>query len=204
MATSSAWAVGSRSASVRLPARAMTAPSRTITQPTGTSPRAAAARASSSAKSMKDGMKDKLVKLVGSLGSTLLSAAAEGSNMDGNNDQHKPGERIAKVIARAGLASRREAEDWIAAGRVAVNGEVIRSAALNVTERDKHQRRRRGAAAARTHTAVPLPQAARAAHDTFGPAGPADYFPEAVERPAAPDQRRQARFQHRGPAAFDQ
>ena len=57
--------------------------------------------------------------------------------MDGNNDQHKPGERIAKVIARAGLASRREAEDWIAAGRVAVNGEVIRSAALNVTERDK-------------------------------------------------------------------
>jgi len=57
--------------------------------------------------------------------------------MDGNSDQHKPGERIAKVIARAGLASRREAEDWIAAGRVAVNGEVIRSAALNVTERDK-------------------------------------------------------------------
>ena len=40
------------------------------------------------------------------------------------------------MIARAGLASRREAEDWIAAGRVAVNGEVIRSAALNVTDRD--------------------------------------------------------------------
>ncbi|HEX3501793.1 MAG TPA: pseudouridine synthase [Xanthobacteraceae bacterium] len=57
--------------------------------------------------------------------------------MDGNNDQHKSGERIAKVIARAGLASRREAEDWIAAGRVAVNGEVIQSAALNVTERDR-------------------------------------------------------------------
>jgi 23S rRNA pseudouridine2605 synthase len=57
--------------------------------------------------------------------------------MDGNSDQHKPGERIAKVIARAGLASRREAEDWIAAGRVAVNGEVIRSAALNITDRDR-------------------------------------------------------------------
>jgi 23S rRNA pseudouridine2605 synthase len=49
----------------------------------------------------------------------------------------RDGERIAKVIARAGLASRREAEDWIAAGRVAVNGEVIHSAALNVGGRDR-------------------------------------------------------------------
>src|SRR5690242_3880004 len=46
------------------------------------------------------------------------------------------GERIAKVIARAGLASRREAEGWIAAGRVAVNGAVIVSPALNVSARD--------------------------------------------------------------------
>jgi 23S rRNA pseudouridine2605 synthase len=47
------------------------------------------------------------------------------------------GERIAKVIARAGLASRREAEAWIAAGRVTVNGEKIASPALNVTPADK-------------------------------------------------------------------
>ena len=47
------------------------------------------------------------------------------------------GERIAKVIARAGLASRREAEAWIAAGRVAVNGKTIDSAALNVTPADR-------------------------------------------------------------------
>jgi 23S rRNA pseudouridine2605 synthase len=46
------------------------------------------------------------------------------------------GERIAKVIARAGLASRREAEAFIAAGRVAVNGAVISSPALNVTPQD--------------------------------------------------------------------
>ena len=57
--------------------------------------------------------------------------------MDGNDEQHKPGERIAKVIARAGLASRRNAEEWIAAGRVAVNGEVIRSPALNVSAGDR-------------------------------------------------------------------
>ena len=46
------------------------------------------------------------------------------------------GERIAKVIARAGLCSRREAEAWITAGRVAVNGEKIASPALNVTNAD--------------------------------------------------------------------
>jgi 23S rRNA pseudouridine2605 synthase len=57
--------------------------------------------------------------------------------MDGNSEPHKSGERIAKVIARAGLASRREAEAWIAAGRVAVNGAVIHSPACNVTEQDR-------------------------------------------------------------------
>jgi 23S rRNA pseudouridine2605 synthase len=51
-------------------------------------------------------------------------------------NQHE-GERIAKVIARAGLASRREAEAWIAAGRVAVNGTRITSPALNVSAGDK-------------------------------------------------------------------
>jgi 23S rRNA pseudouridine2605 synthase len=57
--------------------------------------------------------------------------------MSGQNDQSGHGDRIAKVIARAGLASRREAEAWIAAGRVAVNGEVIASPALNVTDSDR-------------------------------------------------------------------
>ena len=47
------------------------------------------------------------------------------------------GERIAKVIARAGLASRRQAETWIEAGRVSVNGAVISSPALNVTPSDR-------------------------------------------------------------------
>jgi 23S rRNA pseudouridine2605 synthase len=47
------------------------------------------------------------------------------------------GERIAKAIARAGLCSRREAESWIAAGRVAVNGEVVASPARNVTPADR-------------------------------------------------------------------
>lgn len=46
-------------------------------------------------------------------------------------------ERIAKVMARAGLCSRRDAEVWIAAGRVSVNGVVIDSPALNVSDNDK-------------------------------------------------------------------
>ena len=48
-----------------------------------------------------------------------------------------PGDRIAKVLARAGIASRREAERMIEAGRVTVNGKAIDSPALNVTARDK-------------------------------------------------------------------
>jgi 23S rRNA pseudouridine2605 synthase len=46
----------------------------------------------------------------------------------------KRGERIAKVIARAGICSRRDAEKLIAEGRVALNGEKIDSPALNVPQ----------------------------------------------------------------------
>ena len=52
-------------------------------------------------------------------------------------NQPVEGDRIAKVMARAGLCSRREAEAWIAAGRVSVNGAAISSPALNITGRDK-------------------------------------------------------------------
>jgi 23S rRNA pseudouridine2605 synthase len=48
----------------------------------------------------------------------------------------RPGQRIAKVMARAGVCSRREAEAWIAEGRVSVNGEVLKSPAFNVSETD--------------------------------------------------------------------
>src|SRR3954453_14391423 len=53
------------------------------------------------------------------------------------SNQNTQGERIAKVMARAGLCSRREAEGWITAGRVSVNGAKITSAALNITPADK-------------------------------------------------------------------
>lgn len=46
------------------------------------------------------------------------------------------GERIAKVIARAGVCSRRDAERMISEGRVMLNGKLLSSAAANVTPRD--------------------------------------------------------------------
>jgi 23S rRNA pseudouridine2605 synthase len=46
----------------------------------------------------------------------------------------RAGERIAKAIARAGLCSRRDAEKWISEGRVCVDGKVLTSPALNVTD----------------------------------------------------------------------
>ena len=50
--------------------------------------------------------------------------------------QANKGERIAKIIARAGLASRRESEKLILDGRVKVNGKTINSPALNLTKND--------------------------------------------------------------------
>ena len=42
-------------------------------------------------------------------------------------------ERVAKLLARVGLCSRRDAERWIAAGRVSVDGQVLATPAVTVT-----------------------------------------------------------------------
>jgi len=46
-------------------------------------------------------------------------------------------ERIAKRVARAGLCSRRDAERWIAAGRVKVDGDVLQTPAFVVTDKSR-------------------------------------------------------------------
>src|SRR5580692_7523170 len=60
----------------------------------------------------------------------ILDAPGAGSK------EKREGSRIAKVMARAGLCSRRDAEAWIAAGRVSVNGKVLESPAYNVSDAD--------------------------------------------------------------------
>lgn len=47
------------------------------------------------------------------------------------------GERIAKVMARAGLCSRRDAENWILDGRVRVDGKVLETPAFCVTSKNR-------------------------------------------------------------------
>lgn len=52
-------------------------------------------------------------------------------------EEKTSGDRIAKVMARAGVASRRDAERMIIEGRVAVNGKAIQSPALDILPSDR-------------------------------------------------------------------
>ncbi len=61
---------------------------------------------------------------------------AHGRRFGPAEGREEVGERIAKRLARAGIASRRDAEELIAAGRVKVNGKVLESPAFNVRQND--------------------------------------------------------------------
>ncbi len=51
-----------------------------------------------------------------------------------NDEPQSPGDRIAKLIARAGVCSRRDAEKLIAEGRVTLDGEIVKTPATRVGE----------------------------------------------------------------------
>ena len=65
---------------------------------------------------------------------------------------HPDGVRLQKVLAQAGVASRRAAEELIAAGRVTVDGEVVREMGRRVRPRHRRGARRRAAHRAATTT----------------------------------------------------
>jgi len=73
------------------------------------------------------------------------------SESRGNEPKASESERIAKRLARAGLCSRRDAERWIADGRVKVDGVVLETPAFVVTDRSRIE-----------VDGKPLPQADRA------------------------------------------
>ena len=57
--------------------------------------------------------------------SEIQNVSSDNSEGKQEESRAKPaGERLQKVLARAGLASRRELERWISQGRVKINGEV--------------------------------------------------------------------------------
>ena len=52
-----------------------------------------------------------------------------------NDSYSEDGIRLQKVLARAGVASRRAAEELIAQGRVSVDGKVVRGQGMRVDPR---------------------------------------------------------------------
>ena len=64
-------------------------------------------------------------------------AEAEGQEAVLDSTPAPGGERIAKVLARAGIASRREVERLIEAGRVSLNGQILTTPAVRVSADDR-------------------------------------------------------------------
>ncbi|WP_448188675.1 pseudouridine synthase [Azospirillum sp. sgz301742] len=65
-----------------------------------------------------------------------MDITSDNTSDSGAPPEGSGGERIAKRLARAGLCSRRDAERWIAEGRVAVNGKLLDSPAFVVKPGD--------------------------------------------------------------------
>lgn len=61
----------------------------------------------------------------------------QAESMADQENKEKKGERIAKRLARAGVCSRRAAEELILSGKVRVNGALLKTPALNVSDSDR-------------------------------------------------------------------
>src|SRR5579863_5404022 len=70
-------------------------------------------------------------------GTIMTQKGERGDKRSGEESDKQEGERLARFLAHAGIASRRHAEDLIAAGRVKVNDEVVTTQGTRIDpERD--------------------------------------------------------------------
>ena len=97
----------------------------------------------------------------------------------------KEPQRIAKLLARAGIASRREVERMIAEGRIAIGGVKVEKPATLLTSLHGVTVDGKPVKRARPGPPVPLPQARRPAHRRARPQGPPDHLRPAAQGPAA-------------------
>jgi 23S rRNA pseudouridine2605 synthase len=67
---------------------------------------------------------------------TAPEAQGQDDGSPESNSDHSAGERVAKALARAGVASRRDVERLIEEGRVAINGKVLSTPAVKVAPGD--------------------------------------------------------------------
>ena len=154
---------------MRLPALAITLPSRASAAPIGVSPRRSASRASAKATLIGSSSPFVAIPRVNSrqrrgklLGQRGAATQAEAMTETDAAPPHRPGQRIAKAMARAGLCSRREAEAGSSPAASASTARCWPARAFNVVDGDDVRVDGEPLEGARAHAAVPLPQAARA------------------------------------------
>ena len=200
IASTSACAVTSPSSRVRLPAAATTSP---VADDDGAD-RHLAARAGRPRLLQRQLHEARLAQAhLASLSLALLREPMSGGAAKEKQAAAGPdakGERIAKVIARAGFCSRRDAERLIGEGRVMLNGKTLTTPGDHRRPGGPHRGRRRGAEGARAHPPLALPQAEGARHHQSRPGRPPDRLLRAAAGHAARADRRPPRPQYRGPA----
>ncbi len=82
-------------------------------------------------------VKTKHAKKTGRLGKPRPQTTALRSTASGDDSATATSERINRYLARCGLCSRREADRWVEAGRVSINGKTCKEAGTKIKPGDR-------------------------------------------------------------------